>query len=82
MHDFELHEFFHSPKNVLLKALLYGHCPLDQNAKKFDIKGLTLSIKCFCILIQGVMPAYENYNVIAFKSCIQKFTVYALGRLK
>ena len=22
MHDFELHEFFHSPKNVLLKALL------------------------------------------------------------
>ena len=23
MHDFELHEFFHSPKNVLLKALLY-----------------------------------------------------------
>ena len=23
MHDFELQEFFHSPKNVLLKALLY-----------------------------------------------------------
>ena len=23
MHDFELHEYFHSPKNVLLKALLY-----------------------------------------------------------
>ena len=23
MHDFKLHEFFHSPKNVLLKALLY-----------------------------------------------------------
>ena len=23
MHDFELHEFFYSPKNVLLKALLY-----------------------------------------------------------
>ena len=23
MHDFELHVFFHSPKNVLLKALLY-----------------------------------------------------------
>ena len=23
MHDFELHEFFHSPKNVHLKALLY-----------------------------------------------------------
>ena len=23
MQDFELHEFFHSPKNVLLKALLY-----------------------------------------------------------
>ena len=24
MHDFELHEFFHSPQNVLLKALLYA----------------------------------------------------------
>ena len=23
MHDFELHEFFYSPKNVHLKALLY-----------------------------------------------------------
>ena len=23
IHDFELHEFFHSPKNVYLKALLY-----------------------------------------------------------
>ena len=23
LHDFELHELFHSPKNVLLKALLY-----------------------------------------------------------
>ena len=23
MHDFELHEFFYYPKNVLLKALLY-----------------------------------------------------------
>ena len=22
------------------------------------------------------MSVYENYNVIAFKSCIQKFTVY------
>ena len=22
------------------------------------------------------MTVYENYNVIAFKSCIQKFTVY------
>ena len=50
--------------------------PLDQNAKTFDIKGFTLSINYFCILIQRVMPVYENYNVIAFKSCIQKFTVY------
>ena len=23
IHDFELHEFFHSPKNVYLEALLY-----------------------------------------------------------
>ena len=28
MHDFELHEFFHSPKNVFLKALLYIVCSL------------------------------------------------------
>ena len=34
------------------------------------------SIKLFCILIKGVMPVYENYNAIAFKSCIQKFTVH------
>ena len=26
MHEFELHEFFHSQKNVYLKALLYGFC--------------------------------------------------------
>ena len=33
--------------------------------------------KCgiFCILIQGVMLVYKNYNVIAFKFCIEKFTV-------
>ena len=30
LHDFELHEFFHSPKNVHLKALLYL---IDQNYK-------------------------------------------------
>ena len=29
MHDFELHDFSHSPKNVLLKALLY----LNQGGK-------------------------------------------------
>ena len=27
-------------------------------------------------LIKRVMTVYENYNVIAFKSCIQIFTVY------
>ena len=34
--------------------------------------------KCgiFCILIQGVMLVYKNYNVIAFKFCIEKFTVW------
>ena len=32
MHDFELHEFFHPPKNVLLKALLYK--PQNQQVQK------------------------------------------------
>ena len=27
------------------------------------------------------MTVYENYNVIEFKSCIQKFTVYVKVRL-
>ena len=54
---------------------IYSHNPYDQNAKTFDTKGKTFSIRCFCILIKGVMTVYENYNVIAFKSCVQKFTV-------
>ena len=33
MHDFELHEFFYSPNNVLLKALLYNQT-LSSNAYK------------------------------------------------
>ena len=38
---------------------------------------ITLSIKRFCILnaYARVMTVYENYNVIAFKPCIQIFTV-------
>ena len=36
---------------------------------------VTYNIKYFCILIQGVMLVYKNYNVIAFKFCIQKFKV-------
>ena len=55
---------------------LYSHYPFDQNAKTFATKGKTFSIICFCILIKGVITVYENYNVIAFKSCIQIFTVY------
>jgi hypothetical protein len=42
-----------------------------QNTKCF-----TVSIRWFCIRIERVMTVYENYNVIAFKSCIQKFTVH------
>ena len=29
MHNFELHDFFHSPKNMNLKALLYLSTYLD-----------------------------------------------------
>ena len=54
----------------------YSHYPFDQNAKSSDNKCFTLSIKCFCILIKRVMTVYGNYDVIAFKSCIQIFTVY------
>ena len=52
-----------------------SHYPFDQNAKTFDTKGKTFSIRWFCILIKRVMTVYENYNVIAFKSWIQIFTV-------
>ena len=34
MHVFELHEFFHSPKNVHLKALLYFNTPKEAKTTK------------------------------------------------
>ena len=52
---------------------IYNHYPLDPNAKCF-----TLSIRWFCIQIKSVMTVYECYNVIAFKYCIQKFTVWLI----
>ena len=55
---------------------IYSHYPFNQNEKSSDTKCLTLSIKGFCILIERVMTVYGNYDVIAFKSCIQIFTVY------
>ena len=58
---------------------VYSHYPFDQNAKSSDTKCFTLNIKCFCILIERVMTVYKNYDVIAFKSCIQIFTVYVLN---
>ena len=54
---------------------IYSHYPLDPNAKLSDTKCFTLSIILFCIRIERVMTVYENYDVIAFKSCIQIFTV-------
>ena len=57
---------------------VYSHYPLDPNAKSSDTKGNTFSIRWFCIQIQRVMTVYENYDVIAFKSCIQTFTVYRI----
>ena len=52
--------------NLAIVIFIYRHYPFDQNAKSFET-----SIKLFCILIKGVMPVYENYTVIAFKSCIK-----------
>ena len=40
----------------------------------------TFSIRWFCILIERVMTVYENYDVIAFKSCIQIFTVFGCAK--
>ena len=46
LHDFELHELFHSPKNVLLKALLYYawyskvFCNLDVAIKELALNYL------------------------------------------
>ena len=54
---------------------VYSHYPLYPNAKSSDIKCVTLSIRWFCIRIERVMTVYRNYDVIAFKSCIQIFTV-------
>ena len=47
-----------------------------KNAKTFDTKCNTFSVRWFRILNEMVMTVYENYDVIAFKSCIQIFTVY------
>ena len=55
---------------------IYSHYPLDPNAKSSDTKGNTFSIRWFCIRIERVMTVYGNYDVIAFRSCIQIFTVY------
>ena len=55
---------------------IYSHYLLDLNAKSFDTKSKKFSIRYFCIQIKRVMTVYENYDVIAFKSCIQIFTVY------
>ena len=55
---------------------MYSHYPLDPYAKLSDTKCFTLSIRWFCIQIERVMTVYGNYNVIAFRSCIQIFTVY------
>ena len=46
-----------------------------QNAKLSDTKYFTLSITWFWVRIERVMTVYENYNIIAFKSCIQISTV-------
>ena len=54
---------------------VYSHYPLDLNAKSFDTKGKTFSIRYFCIRIKRVMTVYENYDVIAFKCYIQIFTL-------
>ena len=40
-----------------------------------NLKGNTFSIRWFCIRIKRVMTVYGNYDVIAFRSCIQVFTV-------
>ena len=57
---------------------IYSHYPLDPNSKLFDNKCFTLSFRWFCIRIERVMTVYEHYNVIAFKSFIQIFTVFLL----
>ena len=55
---------------------VYSNYPLDPNAKSSDTKGNTFSIRWFCIQFKRVMTVYENYDVIAFKACIQIFTVH------
>ena len=55
---------------------IYRHYPLHLNAKSSDTKCVTLNIKYFCIRIKRIMTVYENYDVVAFKCCIQIFTVY------
>ena len=60
--------------NVII-FFVYSHYPFNQNAKSSDTKCFSLSVKCFCIRIERVMTVYENYDDIAIKSCIQKFSV-------
>ena len=55
---------------------VYSHYPINPNAKSCDTKDITFSIRWFCIRIKRVMSVYGNYDVIAFRSYIQIFTVY------
>ena len=61
--------------------LIYSHYSLDPNVKSSDTKCVTLSIRWFCIRIEWVMTVYWNYGVIAFRSCIQLFTVHSHIRI-
>ena len=61
LHDFELHEFFHSPKNVHLKALLL----YDQQLRSFFE---------FRIPVQGSSKqknsTMQAYPITSFLSCV------------
>ena len=46
---------------------IYSHYPLDLNGKSFDTNQ---------IFLHWDQEGNKNYDVIAFKSCIQIFTVY------
>ena len=48
MHDFELLEFFHSPKNVLLEALLYLQGPWALKVKAVYLKACTYYYQFYC----------------------------------
>ena len=59
---------------------VYSHYPLDPNAKSSDTICITLNIRWFCIRIKRVMTVYGNYDVIAFRPCIQILTVFLIGK--